>query len=235
LTVLLLTVCVLAADPTPAEALSGVLRELALAKLPTPLVEHRRNWDHRKELSGRVLRRLEGRQVNDGLWQMVRAEAIDPANSLAVAVGDLTHPAPGRSAFDLYCGLDTRLILDQQVWKLGARLYSGETRARCRTALKLHVEADHKLERSPGGLLPDVVATVRVTAADLNYTNLVVEHAAGLDGPAAAKLGEVAHSILNATRPGLERKLLDQANAAIVKAAGERQVRLALGRLAGGR
>ena len=219
------------ADPTPAEALSAVLRDLALAKLPTPLAESRRNWDHQKEASGRILRRLEGKRFNDGLWQAVRVEPIDAPRTLALAVGDLTHPAAGRSAFDLYLGLDTRLTLEQQVWKLGVRLYGGETRARCRAALKLHVEAAHRFEVPPGGLLPELVATVKVTAADLNYTDLVVEHTAGLDGPAAAKLGELAHAVVKATKPDLERKLLDQANAAIVRAAGERQVRLALGKL----
>jgi hypothetical protein len=222
---------VLAADPTPAEALSATLRTMALEKLPTPLTEGRRNWGHQKEARGRVIRRLEGRLLNDGLWQSIRIDPIDAPKTLAVAVGDLVHPAPGQTSFDLYCGLDTRLALEQQVWKLGLRLYGGETRARCRAALKLHVETTHRLEVPKGGLLPDLVATVKVTSADLNYTNLVVEHTLGQDGPAAAKLGELAHTVVTATKPDLERKLLDQANAAIVKAAGERQVRLALNKL----
>lgn len=222
---------VFAADPAPAEVLSSVLRAMAIEKLPTPLAVSRRNWGHQKEASGRVVRRLEGRLFNDGLWQAVRVDPVDAPKTLAVAVGDLTHPEPGRSGFDLYVGLDTRLTLHQQVWKLGLRLYSGETRARCRAALKLRVEVAHRLEVPPGGLLPDLLATAKVTAADLNYTDLVVEHTAGIDGPAAAKLGELAHAVVKATKPDLERKLLDQANAAIVKAAGERQVRLALGKL----
>jgi hypothetical protein len=220
-----------APSPTPAESLAAVLRGMALEKLPTPLAETRKNWGHQKEASGRVFRRLEGQKLNDGHWQAIRVEAIDAPRSLTVAVGDLTTVAPGRTDFDLYCGLDTRLTLEQQVWKLNLRLYSGETRARCRVALKLHVEAAHRLETPPGGFFPDVVATVKVTSADLSYTDLVVEHTLGRDGETAAKLGELAQAVVKATKPDLERKLLDQANAAIVKAAGERQVRVALGKL----
>ncbi len=226
---------VAAPAPTPAEALSAVLRGLALDKLPTPLAESRHNWGHQKEASGKFIRRLEGQKLNDGLWQAIRVDAIDAPQSLAVAVGGLTTVAPGRTDFDLFVGLDTRLTLEQQVWKLNVRLYSGETRARCRAALKLHVEATHRLETPPGGFFPDVVATVKVTSADLHYTDLVVEHTLGREGATAAKLGELAHAVVTATKPDLERKLLDQANAAIVRAAGERQVRLALGKLLAGK
>lgn len=218
-------------EPTPAEVLAGVLRAMALEKLPAPLTENRRNWGHQTEARGKIIRRLEGKKLNDGLWQSLRAEAIDPSKTLDVAVGDLVHPAAGQSNFDLFIGMNTRLTLEQQVWKLGIRLYGGETRARCRAALKLHVETTHTLETPPGSLFPDLVAKVKVTTAELNYTDLVVEHTLGRDGEAAAKLGELAQNVVKAIKPDLERKLLDQANAAIVKAAGDRQVRLALSKL----
>ena len=53
----------------------------------------------------------------------------------------------------------------------------------------------------------------------------------GVGSVALACLLQQQRLLAEPVKPDLERKLLDQANAAIVKAAGERQVRFALGKL----
>lgn len=233
----LIALCIATAPP-PADqtkALSALFRDLLLANLPDPLVGTKRNWGQQKPAPGKIIRRLEGQMLNDGHWQAVRVQAIDPAKSLILAIGELTHPEPGKLTFNSYLGLNVRLTVENQLWKRGMRLYSGETRARCRAALKLACEVTDKMETKPGGLLPDVVFRVRVTAAELNYTDLVCEHTAGLDGPAAAKLGEVMHDLIKQAKPSLERDLLAKANAAVVKAADTKEVRVAFDRVLTGK
>ena len=87
----------------------------------------------------------------------------------------------------------------------------------------------------PGSLLPDAVIRVRVTEAELHYTDLVCEHTAGLDGDAAKKVGEAVLKFLKQAKPSLERDLLAKANAAIVKAADTREVRIELDKLLTGK
>jgi hypothetical protein len=235
---LTLLVAAPAAAQPPADqttALSALLRDLLLTNLPTPLVESKRNWGQQKPAPGKVLRRREGQPLNEGHWQATRVQAVDPAKSLVLAIGDLAHPEPGKSTFNAYLGLDVRLTVENQLWKRGVRLYGGETRARCRAALKLACEVTDKLETKPESLLPDLVFRVRVTNAELNYTDLVCEHTAGLDGPAAAKLGELMHDLIKQAKPNLERDLLAKANAAVVKAADTKEVRVAFDRVLTGK
>lgn len=237
--ILAIALCLPAGPAQPpadqAKVLSTLFRDLLLTNLPNPLVETKRHWGQQKPAPGKVIRRLEGQMLNDGHWQAVRVQAIDPAKSLALAIGEMAHAAPGKSTFNAYLGLDVRLTVENQFWKRGVRLYSGETRARCRAALKLACEVTDKMEAKPGSLLPDVVFRVRVTSADLNYADLVCEHTAGLDGPAAAKLGEVMHDLIKQAKPNLERDLLAKANAAVVKAADTKEVRVAFDRVLTGK
>jgi hypothetical protein len=217
--------------PDGSPVLSQTLRDLLLRHLPDPIVESNRHWGQQKEPRFGPRRGLR----NDGHWQRVKVEAIDPAKSLVLAINGLATPEPGKTTFDAYLGLDTRLTYEQQVWKAGRRLYGGSTRARCRAALKLSCELTSRLEAKPGAVLPDAVVRVRVVHAGLNYTDLVVEHTAGLDGEAARKVGELVHKFLGQMKPNLERDLLAKANAAIVKAADTKEVRVALDQLLSGK
>ena len=72
---------------------------------------------------------------------------------------------------------------------------------------------------------------LKVTKADLRYDNLKFEHIAGVGGEAAEMIGELAHTAVNQWRPSLERDLLEKANAAIVKAGENKEVRLSLTKL----
>src|SRR5205085_2469644 len=120
---------------------------------------------------------------------------------------------------------------EQQLWKGGVRLYSGETRGRCRATVRLACEATTRLDRKPGAILPDAVVRVRVTGARLFYDDLVVEHALGVGGDAAKAIGEAAHRLLTRFKPSLERDLLAKADAAIVRAGDTKEVRVEFERL----
>ena len=228
-----------AADPTEAERLAGLFRGLLLANMPTPLAEAPRNWGHQKEVVVGLKwhgPRPEAQKSfrNDGHWQKVRIEAINPATTLAVGVQKLVSE-PGRMTFEAMLGVDARLTYEQQLWKSGVRLYSGETRARCRAALKLTCEATNRLEHRPGAVLPDVVFRVRVTAAEVFYTDLVCEHTLGVGGDAARLIGQAVHDLLTAVKPSVERDLLAKANAAVVKAADTKEIRFVFDRLLAGK
>jgi hypothetical protein len=227
-------------EPSEEERLVVLLRGLLLANLPTPLVEAPRNWGHQREVL--VGLKWHGPRPepqksfrNDGHWQRVRLEAVNPATTLALGVNKLVNLEPGKVTFDALIGLDTRLTYEQQVWKSGVRLYSGETRARCRAALRLSCEVTNRLEKRPGTLLPDVVFRVRVTEAEVFYTDLVCEHTLGMGGDAAKVIGQAVHDVLNAVKPSVERDLLAKANAAIVKAADTKDVRVEFDRLLSGK
>lgn len=238
---LLFVVAPTRADSQPSEAfLSATFRDLLLANLPDPMVTSDRHWGQQKEVVvGLKWHKLKPEPQksfrNDGHWQRMSVKAIDPSKTLALAVRDVRSPEPGITTFETFLGLDARLTFEQQLWKSGVRVYGGETRARCRAALRLKCEVTSKIEPKPGSILPDVVLRVRVTEAELNYTDLVCEHTAGLDGPMAKAVGEQIHKFVNQVKPSLEKDLLAKANSAIVKAADTRDVRVALDQLLSGK
>jgi hypothetical protein len=77
--------------------------------------------------------------------------------------------------------------------------------------------------------IPDVIFRLRVPKANLGYDDFRVEHAYGVGGDLAKKWGETAENWLHDRHPELEQELLAKANAAIVKAADTKEVRLGLG------
>ena len=72
---------------------------------------------------------------------------------------------------------------------------------------------------------------MRVTRADAGYDNLVVEHINGIGGSAARLMGEALRGGLKQFKPSIERDLLARVDAAIVRAADTREVRIGLSRL----
>jgi hypothetical protein len=167
---------------------------------------------------------------NDGSWRKVWVTAENPAETLVLHVQDVQSPEPGRLTFAAALALDVRVHYLHQEWARGRKLYDGSARARLRLRLALRCEATARLEPS-GSLLPDAVVRVRVTDAHLSYDNFVMEHVAGLGGDAAKLLGDAARGGLHRWHPSLERGLLARADAAIVKAADSREVRLNLASL----
>lgn len=229
-----------AADPvTPvvdSRQITPVLRSALLQSMPTPLGEKVLLWDHQKDCFVGVkwqgikpVRQLSPR--NDGHWQKVRLEAIDPTATLLLKIDDFQSPEPHRTTFTTTLALDVRMTHEQQLWKTGVRLLSTETRGRCRVNLKVNCELTTRTEPVAGRFLPNVVFRVRVTSAEVGYDNLVCEHILGLDGQAAKLAGEAAHRMLKQVKPQYERDLLERTNAAVVKAADTREVRVELEQL----
>ena len=98
--------------------------------------------------------------------------------------------------------------------------------------MTLHCEATARLDDS-GGLLPDALFRLRVLQAESGFDNFVVEHIAGLGGEAAKLLGDAARGSLKQWRPSMERELLARTNAALVKSADTKEVRVSLSKLLG--
>ena len=226
--------------PVEAEHLTQLLRGLLLANIPTPMAETAHDWGKQRDvLVGMKWHKLKPEpnraMRNDGHWQKVRIEAINPNETLALGIRNITSPEPGKTTFEAFIGMNVRMFYDQQLWKSGVRIYSGETRARCWVALRVICELTSRLEKQPGQILPVAVLRVRVTEADLHYTNLVVEHTAGLDGIAAKAVGDMLHKFISKVKPHLERDLLDKANAAIIKSADTKEIRVELDKLLRGK
>ena len=76
---------------------------------------------------------------------------------------------------------------------------------------------------------------MKATEAFLFHDEIIIDHTAGLDGEAAKAVGELAIRLVKAAKPDLESDLLEKANAAIVKAAGTREFKIALDKLLGAR
>jgi hypothetical protein len=230
-------------DAPTADELSVIFRGLLTSALPDPLVQHSSNWGNQKKVAngvtwekgGPLLKpHVQKKLKNDGTWQRLKVEAIDPQKTLTVNVLNLQYPEKGKVTFDVLVTLQTRITFEQEAWLSGIRLYSGEIRARCRPLLLLRCESATSTANS-GGHLPDVVFRMRATDGRLSYDQFKVEHIAGVGGDMAKVLGESAHSLLNQLRPSIERNMLEKASQAIVKAADTKDVKLSLGKLAGGK
>jgi hypothetical protein len=214
-----------AAEPTPAEIqLSTLLRGLLLTHLPEPLVEAEPGWGKQAPA---LLKPHELK--NQGAWRKIKVSALDPAKSLIVEVRNIRETAPATRAFDLLVAIDAEVDFNQQLWEHGMRLYSGSTKARMKVWVALKCEVSTRTERK--GLIPDVIFRLHVCSADLKFTKLDVVHTAGFGGDAAKYLGETVESTLTTLRPNLERDLLTKADAAIVKAGEQQEVRVGLGKL----
>jgi hypothetical protein len=219
------------------DELAGALRGLLLKNLPDPLYEAAPNWGHQATVK-RIHFRGRWREIraeimhaprNDGTWRKVRVEAVAPAENLVFDIRTVRNPEPGRLDFQLFGALDVRAHFHQQRWESGLKLFDAKARATARVKVTLDCQAATRVESDR--LLPELVFQLKVAKADLKYDNLKVEHIAGIGGEAAEIIGEAAHAALRQWRPSIERDLLARANAAIVKAGGEREVRIGLAKL----
>ncbi len=228
-----------AADAGSNAALADLLRGCLLEALPPTLYEASPGWGNTNRVLTGVKWKGKGLHVhpsgqysnrNNGTWRKVKITTANMPASLAVEVRNLTRPEPGRMTFTLLLGFDARVEYTRQKWASGMRLSDNSARARLRVRLALDCESLFKLQPS-GGLLPDAVFRLRVLKADLHYDNVVVEHVAGFGGTTAKVIGEIVLASLKKWHPAIERKFLERANAAIVKAGDTREVRLGLGKL----
>lgn len=229
------------AKPKPSQAetdqLAKTLRELVLKNLPDPVVQTSPGWGEQKECTVGFKFHKEGLRLrtepikgmrNDGAWRKFVVTAPTAAKSLAVVVKDAESPEPGKVTFTALISLACDFRFEQQLWQRGVRLYSGETRGRFNAGLVLKCEATNRVEKKPGALLPEVVFRVRATSAELHHDKIIFEHTAGLGGDAAQVIGDATLAVVKAVKPNLEKDLLAKANAAVVKAADTKEVRLSV-------
>jgi hypothetical protein len=226
-------------NPAEAEALTQLLRSLLKKHLPDPLVTLQQNWGHQKAVTV-VHRRREGLRVwtmpvqelrNDGVWRRITIRIPHP-DQLALAVTELTHPEAGRiniTVAHVVERIDFRI--EQQVWRNGLRLYSGETRGHCKAGLLLRGEVVTQTTFKKGSFLPDVKITLKANGAELFYDKLEIDHTAGVGGDLAEIVGDSLIRLAKTLKPDLEKELIEKANTAIVKAAGTREFKGALDQL----
>lgn len=231
------------ADPPSAAELAAVMRTLLTTALPSPLVAKEYNWGHQTDVwngvtwdGDGILKKPHKRKKlkNDGVWRRIRVEAIDPDKNLTLQVKNVQQPEKGKLTYDVLVTLPTRIAFEQQVWARGTRVYSGETRARCRPILALKCESTSRVEKS-GGLLPDVIFRMRVLDAKLAYDEFRVDHTAGVGGDMARVMGDALHDTIKLLVPKLETEMMAKAQKAIVKAGDTKEVRLGLGKLLDGK
>lgn len=230
-------------EPPPAADLELIMRSMLTAALPNPLIDQKFNWGHQEksfngitwEKDGILLKpKKQEKLKNDGTWRSLRVDAIKPDENLTCKVQNISSPEKGKLLFDVIFTLQTRITFQQQVWKSGVRIYSGETRARCRPILGLRCESTSRVVKSDS-LLPDVVFRMRVVDAKLSYDQFKVEHTAGVGGELAEMLGNAVHDTMKQVRPSIERNALEKANKAIIKAGDTKEVKLGLGKLFDGK
>lgn len=221
------------------DALAGSLRGYLVRNLTPALYEARPGWGQMKlvargiEWKGQGLRvrpRVQYSHENDGTWRHILLTAENLADTLVVDLRNPQQPEPGRLLFTAFLSFDARVVVDEQQWREGMRLYASSARARLRVRLTLHCEATARLE-STASLLPDAVFRLRVVHADVGYDNFVMEHLAGLGGEAAKLLGSALRSGVRRWDPALEPHVLARISAAIERAADTREVRVSLAKV----
>ena len=112
------------------------LRGLLLKNLPDPLYEAAPNWGHQSE--GRRVT-LPGRRIqidmtheprNDGVWRKIRADAVNPAESLVFDIRNVQSPESGKVTFQTFTAMDVLVNFHQQRWLAGVKILEGEARAK---------------------------------------------------------------------------------------------------------
>jgi hypothetical protein len=229
-------------QPRPEEvaAISKLLYEMAMKKMPDTLVKANDGWGKQKEYAvGKVMLRNSGRLppeaprvvVNDGLWRRFTVAPREPEKTFGVGIAELVRPEPDKMLVTINVAMEINFRMEQQLWKRGHMLYSGETRGHCKTAVQLKATVVHKTEFKPGSLLPEVALKITTTDAKIFYDKIYIDHTAGIDGPDAQALADTVIDLVKSVMPTLERDLLEKGNAAIVKAAGTREVRVEIDKL----
>ena len=172
--------------------------------------------------------------VNDGLWRRFTVSARDPEKTLAIGITRIEpHGRRDKLVATVNVVMDINFRMEQQLWKRGHELYSGETRGHCQAAVRLKATVVHKTEFKPGQFLPEIALKITTTEAKLWYDKLVIDHTAGLDGEDAKAVGDFVIDTIKSTMPELEKQLLEKGNAAILKAAGTKEFKVELDKLMG--
>jgi hypothetical protein len=215
------------------------LRTLLIEHAPTPLYDKKRNWGNTSGVANGVKWRGQGLKVrpelmyanrNDGRWEHVTITSDALAQTLAVDLRNFRRPAVDRITFEVALVFPFRARYHRQLWESGIKLFDGETRARAVAIVVMTCESTLSFKPS-GGLLPDLVVRARVTQAHFTYDGLVFEHVPGVGGEAAEILGKAVLDVLKKWKPSIERQMIDKLEAAVVKAADTKELRVPFGSL----
>jgi hypothetical protein len=212
--------------------LSKALKPLLADALPIVLYEKQENWGRTRMVAHAVHWRglrpeIRKTPRNDGAWRKIKITNRNPRQNVDIRLHGLKQVNDDTQTFKTDLGFLCGVEYDQQNWESGIRLWSGSVRARLR--IHAHLDCENVIRVETGkSFLPDIIFRLRVTKASVWYDDLVVEHIAGIGGTAAEIIGDAFHDVLRQWRPSVERDLLARANAAIVKAADTREVRIGL-------
>ena len=212
--------------------IAAMVKPLLVQMVPPVLYEHSSGWG-RTVMAAHALRwhgiepRIEKSPHNDGHWQKVKLLPRD-LDKLDFKLTDPVAVDADRQTFQAYVDFIAGVEYEHQLWERGVRLYSGETRAHLRIQAWVNVESSFKVDTSNG---LDFVFRLKATKAKVQASHLVVEHTAGIGGSGAKLLGEALETIVKEVEPGLQRRLQEKIEAALVKAADTREVRIGLGSL----
>lgn len=222
-----------AQQPDELAQVSQALKPLLIQALPPVLYEKHDNWGHTTMVAHAIHWRglrpeIKKTPRNDGTWKHIEISLRNPKQTVAIRMYGLKPIGNDKQRFKTDLSFACNVEYDQQNWESGIRLWSGSVRARLRVNARLDCENTIRTETKEGSFLPDIVFRMRVIKAHLAYDDLVVEHVAGIGGTAAKVIGETFHDAMNQWRPSIERNLLEKGNAAIVKAADTKEVRLGL-------
>jgi len=223
-----------AQDPNPSlPQVAEMMKPFLVEAIPPTLFEQSRNWGKTSRTPHAILWHGLRPEIvktprNDGHWQKIRVTPRNLGSTLDFRMTPARVIDSERQAFQVYLSFVATIDYEQQLWESGVRIYSGSTRARVRVKLWMDIENTVRLDTKKRPL-PDLVIRLKATNAKLAYDDFVVEHTAGVGGTAAKWIGEFLEGALHEFQPNLERKLLDKAGAAIVRAADTREVRIGLG------
>jgi hypothetical protein len=236
LTLLLLALPAASAQTAPGAPslpeIATMVKPLLVQMVPPVLYEKSRNWGHTVMAAHSVEwhgiePRITKSPHNDGHWEKVKLMPLE-LGKLDFKLTDPVAVDADRQKFLAYVDFVAGIDYEHQLWERGVRLYSGETRGRLRVQAWVDIESSFKVDTTKG---LDFVFRLKATKATVRASHLVVEHTAGIGGSAAKLLGEAIEAIVKEAEPGLQRKLQEKIEAALVKAADTREVRIGLGSL----
>jgi hypothetical protein len=217
------------------EQLGGLLKPILIDSLPKVLHESSDNWGHQVKVPVGVkwdgLKPTVQKSLrNHGEWKRLTITTRDLKQTLDLKIHDVKNVSAEKQTFKVFLTFQMGVEYEQQNWGSGIRLWSGSVRARAQVKLEMDCENTIRVELDKN-YLPEFIIRARATSAKLSYDKLVVEHINGVGGDTAKIIGSAVHDVVKRARPSIERDMLAKANAAIVKGADTKEIRIGFGSL----
>jgi len=222
-----------------AAALTQLLRPLILQSLPTPLYQKSESWGTTRRTPQGLQWRGQGLKIrpelrysdkNHGLWKRTQISAEGLPDTFVFQIQDLRAPSPDCRTFDVYIGMPLRIIHEEQRWESGVKLYDIQVRCRLRALALVRCQTRLTLERT-AGWLPDIGYRFQVTQVHLGYDQVAFDHLAGLGGEAAEQVGRLGLAVIRQVKPSLEQDLRQRLEAALLRAANKKELKVSTGQL----